>query len=211
MIRYALLVEVRTRALLAPALAVAFVLAGVFAYKPNEPGPTWALTAFLACPLGAWVIAAGAHAEPEAAREARIAALGGHRAAVVAELRWLAAVAGTLAALLVVYPLAIGAFTPRADAGEVATAVAGHLATGAAGAALGMLAGTLRSGAAAVLVIVATLASLAAEPALGFLAGPAGVADALADARAVALTAACLACATWAAAFVALAARLRAR
>jgi hypothetical protein len=210
-IRYWLLIAVRSRALLAPVLAVAFVLAGVYAYKPNEAPETWALTALLACPLGAWLLAGAAHAEPAAAHEMRVAALGGRHRALRAELRAVEVIMIGLAALLVAYPLAIGAFTPAAGVEIVAFAAFAHALCAGLGGVLGLLAGTLTPGGAAVLVIATFLVSLAAEPALGPVAGPAGVADALAGEALPRLAVAAAACVLWAAAATALTARRRAR
>ena len=63
-LRYHLLLAARSRAVLAPAAAWLFVLAGVYAYPPNDVGGSFAVTAGLLVPLSAWLAVALSHAEP---------------------------------------------------------------------------------------------------------------------------------------------------
>jgi hypothetical protein len=68
-IRYPVLLAARSRAALAPAAAWLFVLAGVYAYRPNDVGGSFAVTAALLVPLSAWFAVALSHAEPAPQRE----------------------------------------------------------------------------------------------------------------------------------------------
>ena len=195
-LRYAALLAARDRGVLAPLLALLLLLLGVYAYRPNDVQGTWALTALLSAPVVAWLRIAVARAEPDAQRLVRVAAAGGRGPARRRDAQVELALAGLVVALLLAYPLATGAFDRPVTAGDLAAAASAHAACALAGAGLGRLASPPVTGRAAtslVLVLGATLASVAAAGPLGPLAGPGGVADALAAAPAGTVTAGLLA------------------
>jgi hypothetical protein len=191
-LRYAALVAARDRGVLAPLLALLLLLLGVYAYRPNDVQGTWALTALLSAPVVTWLRIAVARAEPDAQRLMRVAAAGGHGAARARDAVVDAALVLLVVAVLLAYPLLIGAFDRPVTGGDLLAAASAHAACALAGAALGRLAAppvTGRAATALVLVLGATLASVAVAGPLGALAGPAGVADALAAAPPGTLTA----------------------
>jgi hypothetical protein len=138
-IRYRLLLAARSRAALAPVAAWLFVLVGVYAYRPNDVGGSFAVTAFALVPLAAWLAVALSHAEPAPQREllsagrTPVAALAGG----VAATALLALVAG---AIDVAWPSLTGAFERDPSATDVAGALAAHAGAAAYGTALGTLA-----------------------------------------------------------------------
>ena len=134
----------------------------------------------LAAPVAAWLRIAVARAEPDrsavaAARRARRA----RRTPASAPLALL------VVAVLLVYPLAIGAFDRPVVARDVIAAALAHTSCAVFGVALGRLAAppvTERAATALLLVLGATIASAALAGPLGIAAGPGKVADALAAA-----------------------------
>jgi hypothetical protein len=140
-IRHQLAVLLRTRAALAPVVAFAFVLLGVYAYRPNDVGPTYAVTSIVLCPIVAWLAAAAAFAEPLSHQQMAIAAAGGPGHALRGRVLALAIAAGALAAIDVGFPaIAPGLFKPRPVAADLAGAVLAQGACAALGLALGLLA-----------------------------------------------------------------------
>jgi hypothetical protein len=75
-LRYRVLLAARSRAALSPAVAWLFVLAGVYAYKPNEVRGSLGVTALLLVPITAWLAVSLSHAEPRPQRELIAAAQG---------------------------------------------------------------------------------------------------------------------------------------
>jgi hypothetical protein len=138
--RHQLAVLLRTRAALAPIAAFAFVLLGVYAYRPNEVGPTYAITALLLCPITAWLAAAAAFAEPPSHQQMAIAAAGGLGRALRGRVLALAVAAGALGAIDVCFPVIFRLFKPRPVAADLAAAVLAHGACAALGIGLGLLA-----------------------------------------------------------------------
>lgn len=208
-VRYALLTAARTRAPLVATAASLFAVLGVFAYRGNEPGSTWGLTALLACALAAWLAGAALSAEPRAQAEMATAAVGGPRGRATLDLAPVAVAACALTVAFVALPLAaspLGSppmFVPAATAGDVAAATLAHVCCALAGGALAVLFAPpllARPASAA----AATLAALLALIPLGAVAGPVAVADALADGRSALVP--CATCAVLAA--LALAARV---
>ena len=184
-LRYTALLAARDRGVLAPLLALALVLLGVYAYRPTDVGPTYALTAFLAAPLAAWLRVAVARAEPDPQRLVRVAAVGGRGRARTQDAGVGATLALLLVAVLLVYPLAIGAFDRPVLARDVIAAALAHTCCAVFGVALGRLAAppvTERAATALLLVLGATIASAALVDPLAIAAGPGKVADALAAA-----------------------------
>ena len=57
-LRYVLLCATRTRSSLIPMAGSIFAILGVFAYRGNEVGSTWGLTAVLSRALAAWLVGA---------------------------------------------------------------------------------------------------------------------------------------------------------
>jgi len=187
----------RDRGVLLPLAALALALLGVFAYKPNEVGETWALTALLAFGLTAWLHGAVLRSMPEAERDMVTAALGGlHASERVGLLLGLVLAAG-VAAVFLGYPLAIDAFDRPAGRADVLQAAGAHLVTGLLGAQLARLASpplVRRRASAASIVAVAVLASIVGQAHLGPLAGPMSVSAALVDGAAVQVLVACMVC-----------------
>jgi hypothetical protein len=140
MIRHQIAVLLRTRAALAPVAAFALVLLGVYAYRPNEVGPTYAVTALILCPIAAWLAAATAFAEPMSHQQMAVAAVGGPGRALRGRVLGLAAVVAVLALLDVFLPAIFGLFKPRPVAADLAAGALAHAACGALGLGLGLLA-----------------------------------------------------------------------
>ena len=165
-LRYAALLAARDRGVLAPLLALLLLLLGVYAYRPNDVQGTWALTAAaVGARRGLAADRRGAAPSPTpsawSAWPPRAAA--GRRGAATRQVEL--ALAGLVVALLLAYPLATGAFDRAVTAGDLAAAASAHAACALAGAALGRLASPPVTGRAAtslVLVLGATLASVAA-------------------------------------------------
>ena len=201
----------RDRGVLGPLAALAFVLLGVFAYRPNDVHPTWALTALLAFPLAAWGTLAVLRSLPEPHREMAVAAGGGVRAADRATLAVAGLVAGGVGAAFLLHPLLIGAFSPPATPRDVGDAAAAHLACGLLGAQLGRTLAppvVARPANAAALVLAAFLLTVAAGAVAGVAAGPMAVSDALAGDEPALLYAAAAGCLAWAAVLEAVRRRL---
>jgi len=187
----------RDRGVLQPLAALALALLGVFAYKPNEVGETWALTALLAFGLTAWLHGAVLRSMPEAERDMVAAALGGLRASERVGMLIGLVLAAAVCAVFIAYPVAIGAFDRPVRAADVLQAAGAHLVTGLIGAQLARLASpplARRRASAAAVVALAVLASVVAQPRLGPLAGPMSVSAALADGGAAQVLAACAVC-----------------
>lgn len=187
-LRYRVLLAGRGRAALAPAAVWLFVLAGVYAYRPNDVGGSFAVTAALLAPLAAWLAVSLSHAEPAPQREL----LGAGDDPVAALVRCACAVAVLAAiagAIDVAWPILSGAFDRDPTASDVIGAVAAHTGYAVYGTALGTLASArtvARPG-----VAFAALAALAivAVPLFDLspaLSPAAWAADALVDGRALA-------------------------
>jgi hypothetical protein len=205
--RYLLLLAARTRAPLVAIAATAFAAVGVYAYRPNEPHESFAVSAVLCCGLAAWLTGAVLLGEPRAQADMVTVAGGGPRARTRLDALLAAIVAAALTVALVGYPLALGlleagVFVPAVTTGEIAAAVLGHLACGLLGGALAVLFSPPRvvRPASVVALILAVLLGFAA---LGAVTGPVAVAQALDDARTGALVAQCAACLALAAAALA--------
>ena len=185
-LRYTALLAARDRGVLAPLLALALVLLGV--YEELADGRRADV---------------GAHRVPRGGADRRVAenrrrTRGAGPAAAHARRRGRraresadpdAGVGATLAllvvAVLLVYPLAIGAFDRPVVARDVIAAALAHTSCAVFGVALGRLAAppvTERAATALLLVLGATIASAALAGPLGIAAGPGKVADALAAA-----------------------------
>ena len=130
----------RTRAALAPLAAFVFVLLGVYAYRPNGVGSTYAFTALTLCPVVAWMAAAAAFAEPLTQQQVAMAAAGGRRRALLGRVLALGGVGALLAALDVALPAIFGLFDRTPALADLAAAALAHLACAALGVALGLLA-----------------------------------------------------------------------
>lgn len=203
--RYAVSLALGSAAALAPVAAVLVALLGVYAYRPNEPAPTFALTALLCAGLSAWLEVALLRAEPDSTRELRRTLLGGARAlrsqAVTSLL-----IATALTAVFLVWPLATGAFEPRPSGGDLMRAAAGHAAAsvwGSAAAAFAVGVAGRRAGYAGA-VVVGVFALTAVGAGLTAAAGgPLALADAISSRSDADTTAAVLATLAWATALVA--------
>ena len=210
-VRVRLSAGARDRGVLGPLAALALVLLGIFAYRPNDVHPTWALTALLAFPLAAWGTLAVLRSLPEPHREMAVAAGGGMRAADRATLAVAGLGAAGIGAAFLLYPLLIGAFAPAATPRDVADAAAAHLACGLLGAQLGRTLAppiVTRPANAAVIVLAAFLLTVAAASVAGVAAGPMAVSDAVAADEPGDLYPAAAGCLAWAAAAEAVRRRL---
>jgi hypothetical protein len=135
-----LAVLVRTRAALAPLAAFVFVLLGVYAYRPNGVGSTYAFTTLTLCPVVAWMAAAAAFAEPLTQQQVATAAAGGRRRALLGRVLALGGVGALLAGIDVALPAIFGLFDRTPGLADLAAAALAHLACAALGVALGLLA-----------------------------------------------------------------------
>lgn len=219
-LRYLTVSAARTRAALPPLAATLFAVIGTYAYRGNEPGATFAVTALMACGLAAWTVGAVLSGEPEPQADMAAAALGGRRARTRVDVVLVAAVAAGETVAFLAYPLGLIAlgvpdvFSPALHRGDVAAGAIAHLCCAAAGGAVGVLFATprlTRRATAVAAVLAALLALVAVSRPLGPVGGPAAVAQALGDARGgavdgaevvaalscVALAAALLAAADW--------------
>ncbi len=157
MIRYQLAVMLRTRAALAPLAAYLLVLLGVYAYRPNEVGPTYAFTALILCPLMAWLASAAAFSEPLTQQQVACAAAGGPARALRGRVMALACVALALGAVDIAAPAALGLFDRTPGAADLASTALAHAGCAVVGIALGLLVAppTARRPPAAFFVVVA--------------------------------------------------------
>ena len=132
-LRYVLLSAARTRTPLVPVAASIFAVLGVFAYRGNEVGEAWGLTAVLSCGLAAWLVGAVLAGEPQAQADMTTVALGGRSGRARLELVPIALAAGGLTVAFIAYPLLISPlgstpmFVPAARSGDVAAAALGHV------------------------------------------------------------------------------------
>ena len=189
MTQYQVLLAARSRAALAPAAAWLFVLAGVYAYRPNDVGGSFAVTAALLVPLSAWFAVALSHAEPAPQRELLTAGAGPVAALVrgAAAVALLAAVAGVID---VAWPVLTDAFDRDPGPGDVAGALAAHSGCAVYGAALGTLASArnvARPGVAFAILVAFAIAAVPLFDLAPVLSPAAWTADALLDGRAVAV------------------------
>ncbi|MEH3054903.1 MAG: hypothetical protein PGN13_13035 [Patulibacter minatonensis] len=173
----------RSRALLAPATAAIFLLAGAFFPGPTDPHESWALSAMVACALGAWFTFVVERAIPPQA-DAMLSASGGS-----ARQRWRARtvlvgeIAAAICAVYLMVPDALGVFHGRAGAAELVLAGAAHLACAAFGGALALtLARPIRGGTAFGVVVATLCLSAGAAKLVGPFAGPGGISRAVAAA-----------------------------
>jgi hypothetical protein len=188
-IRYRVLLAARSRAALAPAAAWLFVLAGVYAYRPNDVGGSFAVTAALLVPLSAWFAVALSHAEPSPQREL-LTAGAGPVAALVRGATTVALLAVVAGAIDVAWPVLTGAFERDPGVGEVTGAVAAHAACAVYGVALGTVVSArivARPGVAFALLAVFAIAAVPLFDLAPVLSPVAWTADALLDERAVAV------------------------
>jgi hypothetical protein len=156
-LRYRLLLAARSRAALAPAAVWLFVLAGVYAYKPNEVRGSLGITALLLVPITAWLAVGLSHAEPAPQRE--LLATRSPAASLALTAGAVAILGAALGAIDIAWPIAARSFEHHPSAAEIATAVAAHAGCAAYGAALGTLAGArLVSRPAVAFAALATLA-----------------------------------------------------
>lgn len=185
-LRYLLVSAARTRTALAPVAGSLFALFGVFAYRGNEVGETWGLTAVLCCALAAWLVGAVLAAEPAAQADMATVALGGRRGRAGLELVLVATVAASLTVTFIGFPLAVSPlgsapmFVPPPRAGDVVAAALAHLSCAALGGAIAVLFAPPRLVRPAT-IGAATLAALLGLIPLAALGGPVAVARELAD------------------------------
>jgi hypothetical protein len=178
---------------LPPLAATLFLVIGVYAYRPNEPRATFAVTSLMVCGLAAWTVGAILAGEPDAQSDMATAALGGRAARAGLEVALVTAAAAVLTTVFVAYPLvfvAFGAdtlFRPHLRAGDVLAAVLAHLCCGGLGGAIGVLFAPprlTRRATAVAAVLAALLGLVAVSTVLGPVGGPVAMARAMTDARA---------------------------
>jgi hypothetical protein len=183
-LRYRVLLAARSRAALAPAVAWLFVLAGVYAYKPNEVRGSLGVTALLLVPITAWLAVSLSHAEPGPQRELIAAAQGrGSAEALVLAAAGVAVLGAVLGAIDIAWPLAARSFDQHPSAADIATAVAAHAGCAAYGAALGTLSCARLVARPAVAFAILSVPLFELDPALS---PAAWTADALLDGGAIA-------------------------
>jgi hypothetical protein len=201
-LRYLALTAGRTRAALPPLAATLFLVIGVYAYRDNDPGSSFAVTSLMACGLAAWAVGAVLAGEPDAQSDMATTALGGRGARAGLEVMLVIAVAAGLTVVFLAYPLGLVAvgvaneFDPAVRAGDVVAGAIGHLACAALGGAIGVLFSPprlTRRATAIAAVIAALLALVAVSAALGPVGGPVAFAQAETDAPAGTVTGAVLA------------------
>ena len=187
-LRYHVLLAARSRAVLAPAAAWLFVLAGVYAYRPNDVGGSFAVTAALLVPLSAWLAVALSHAEPAPQREL-LAAGSDPVAALVRAARAVALLAAAAGAIDVAWPVISGAFDRDPTVGDIVGAVVAHTGCAVYGVALGTLVSARTVARTGVAFTALAAFAIAAVPLFDLspaLSPAAWTADALVDDRAVA-------------------------
>ena len=202
-LRYVLLCATRTRASLVPMAGSIFAILGVFAYRGNEVGSTWGLTAVLSCALCAWLVSAALVAEPAAQADMATVAVGGRKGRAGLELALVALAATGLTIGFIGFPLAVSPlgsqpmFVPGALPLDIVAAALAHLTSATLGGALGILCAPPRLKRPAT-VAAATFAALLVLVPVGALAGPVAVARAMTDAERGTITGsellACLSC-----------------
>jgi hypothetical protein len=192
-LRYLALTAGRTRAALPPLAASLFLVIGVYAYRDNDPGSSFAVTALMACGLAAWAVGAVLAGEPDAQSDMATTALGGRGARAGLEIMLVVAVATGLTVVFLAYPLGLVAvgvaneFDPAVKAGDVVAGALGHLSCAALGGAIGVLFAPprlTRRATAIASVIAALLALVAMSAAFGPVGGPVAFAQAETDAAA---------------------------
>ena len=189
--RYWLRLAARSYGVLAPLAVVLLFLTGVYAYKPNEVGPTWGLTALGLFPLTTWLVLAVLRAEPDPQRALRVAATGGWREAWRAQAALVAAFVVVLAITFVVFPIVTGSFDRPVQLGDLAGGSLAHVVCATCGGAFGVLLAPPRVQRAAVpfgAVTVATLLTVALGPSAALASGPGGAGYALSQAPAGRIT-----------------------
>jgi len=124
--RYELAVLGSSRRWIPPVLAYVALVLGTYAYERNDPGPSFAATAFWLCPIAAWMALALAAGTTQAERHVAAVNAGGAGRIVLG--RSLAAVAACapLAAFALAYPIVLGRLAGQPGAGEVAAGALVH-------------------------------------------------------------------------------------
>ena len=118
---------------------------GVFAYRGNEVGSTWGLTAVLSCALAAWLVGAVLTGEPAAQADMATVALGGRRGRARARARADRARRAALTVAFLAFPLLVSPLgtdrcsIPAALPVDVVAAVLAHLCCAVLGGAIGVL------------------------------------------------------------------------
>jgi hypothetical protein len=143
--RYVMLSAARTRTPLAPLAISLFAVIGIYAYRQNEVGATFGLTAVICCALAAWLVGAVLTGEPGAQADMAVVALGGRRGRLTVDIAAILVAALFLTVLFIAYPLAtdpLGStpmFKPDPLPGDIASAALAHLACSILGGAIGVL------------------------------------------------------------------------
>ena len=187
---YRLLLAGRSRAVLAPAVAGSFVLAGVYAYRPNEVRGSLGITALLLCPITAWLAVALSHAEPAPQRELLTAGAG---QTPTQALTLAAGATATLGAVLgaidVAWPIVTHAFDRTPTATDIVVGALAHAGCAAYGAALGTLVGArvvARPAIAFAILVALAVVSVPLFALAPVLSPAAWTADAMLDSAAIA-------------------------
>ena len=182
-VRARLTVVLAGRRLLAPLTLLGFAAIGVYAYRPNEVQGSFAVTAVLGALFCAWLVSATEReiaGSPDAIL--RVAA-GGPAHAWRGRLALVATFTLAVTLVFLAWPTLTDAFDRTPQIGDLAAAALAHAACAAAGGCLALLlAPPARAATAFAATLGLVLASLALAGALGPVAGPGGVAEALTDA-----------------------------
>jgi hypothetical protein len=128
----------RSRRAFPPLLAMALLLLGVYAYRPNPVLGTYTLTAFLFWMVALWLGVAIGLARERSQREVLEAAAGGDRV-LAAQVLCGGLLAAVLAVVAVAFPIVTNSFGHHVRPTAVEAALVAHLLCGACGVAVAAL------------------------------------------------------------------------
>lgn len=178
--RARLVIVLAGRRLLAPLTLLAFAVIGAYAYRPNDVQDGFAVTAVLGAIFCAWLVTATDREVGASADAILTVAAGGPAAAWRGRLALVAIFTLAITLVSLVWPTATDAFDRTPGIGDLGAAALAHAACGALGGCLGLLlAPPARAATAFAATIGLVLISVAIGGALGPVAGPGAIAQAL--------------------------------
>jgi hypothetical protein len=159
-----------------------FAIVGLYLYRPNPVQGSFEVTAVMTAFFCAWLVAS-VEREVTPAAGAILTVLGG---GAVSAWRGRLALVAFLTVVITVFclawPTATGAFDRSPGIGDLLSAALAHLACGAVGGSLALLLGPpLRTATAFAVILAVLIASVAVAKPIEVVAGPGGVARALAN------------------------------
>jgi hypothetical protein len=171
-----------SRRVLAPVTLLIFAIVGIYLYRPNPVQGSFEVTAVLTAFFCAWLVASVEREVTPAAGAILTVLAGGAAAAWRGRLLLVAFFTVVITVFCLVWPTATGAFDRPPGAGDLLSAALAHLACGLAGGTLALVLGPpLRTATAFAIILAVLIASVAAARPLEIVAGPGGVARALAN------------------------------